>query len=394
MSCRMWVVGLCAVAAVAACDSASSPAGAGDTRVPADTGGALDTIGPVDAGTGGDTAVALDAAVGADTPPAGRDTAAVDGVAPTTCETDRDCPGCEVCDLPEVGPRTCVDPTAGSGVRCETRLDCPQQSCCSYSPFDAKPECGGLCVYDGGAADCSGCAGQGMQISGGSERCCPGLTPIPANQSYGGSGCFPSRCFCMVCVRGCGDGLCTNGEDPCNCARDCPTRFDGGPGAACTADADCTSAGAGCLPEASGYPIGGYCTGGVCDPGSQTDLCPAGTVCTGTTFSQAYLCLPTCRRDADCRQGLSCEAFSELAPSNGGYFCWQSSRNREHPQLGNGLGEPCAQDDDCISHLCLAHPSSGANVCAAFCNDQTPCKEGQTCAPMGGCAGPGCGACF
>jgi hypothetical protein len=223
--------------------------------------------------------------------------------------------------------------------------------------------------------------------------CCAGLEAIPTMMTLPGGVCEPARCLdCLVCVKDCGDGACTTGEDACNCPGDCAPAA-GAPGAPCTTQEYCAAAGA-CLPEASGYPTGGYCTGGVCDPSATPNGCPDGTVCKATLFSAAWLCLPACDADSDCRPGLTCEALPAGAPTHGGTICWESDKGKPQPMLGFGLGETCDEDGDCISNLCLAHPIAEEKVCAAFCNDETPCKADQSCSPMGGCGGPGCGACF
>ncbi len=302
------------------------------------------------------------------------------------CAADADCPGCSLCDLNAAGGPACVNPFTTIGVQCTTRLDCPEQHCCSYSRLADRPLCGGVCVMDDGSADCASCVNEGMEFSGDTEACCPGLQRIPMPMMAGDS-CIPSRCFCDTCVKRCGDGVCGTGEDACRCPADCPHGFAKGPGAPCTSDADCAAPG-GCLTEASGYPTGGYCGGGACDPASAMSLCPAGSACTGTWFAQTTLCMPTCRKDDDCRAGFTCEAFPEPYAPAGTLRCWQAGGT----QLA-GVGQSCAQDTDCLSNMCLAAPD-GAKVCSAFCDATTPCKQGQACSPMGGCGSPSCGACF
>lgn len=245
------------------------------------------------------------------------------------------------------------------------------------------------------ASDAAGpCLPEGTPTNvGAAIPCCPGLEALPTAMTLPDGTCLPARCLdCLVCVKGCGDGQCTTGEDSCNCPADCtfdPTSAAGGP---CETSEDCTPPGT-CLPEASGYPTGGYCTGGVCDPSAEPSTCPGGTECVATIFAAAYLCMPTCTADDQCAAGRTCEAFPEQAPSHGEYLCWESALGKPEPAWGLGLGDPCAEDADCLSNLCLVHPG-GAKVCAAFCNDDKPCKAGQACQPMGGCGFPGCGACF
>jgi hypothetical protein len=306
------------------------------------------------------------------------------------CLIDADCPGCQLCELTQSGARFCTDPFADSAAACTKKSQCPQQYCCSFTLYEGrKPECGGMCVYQGGSEVCDDCQGEGSSYYSGDIECCPWLDPVPMTNRFDNH-CVPGRAIgSLVCVKKCGDGECTTGEDSCNCPKDCPTTFAGGPGSKCAKEDDCTVKGA-CLPEASGYPAGGYCTGGVCDPSDKYSLCPAGSTCTATLFSQATVCLPTCRKDADCREGLTCEAFTEAGPGNGGWFCWQGGK-----MLGLGLGAACTQDDDCISGMCMTHPDTGDKVCTAYCSSDVPCKKGPECRPMGGCSGTiFCGACF
>lgn len=313
------------------------------------------------------------------------------------CQNDQDCPDCMLCELTALGVKHCVEPFGSSGVPCTKKSQCPEQYCCSFDLFVNKPHCGGLCVYEGGSENCDNCQDEGAGYYSGDIECCPWLDPVPMTMSVGDEACIPGRALgSMVCVLKCGDGNCTTGEDKCNCPKDCPFSFPGGPGAPCTKDEDCKTDDTGvCLPGSSGYPAGGYCIGGWCDPQDPYHLCPAGSTCTLAAFVSAYLCLPTCRRDEDCREGLTCEAFSELAPMQGGYFCWQTSKDNPKAQLGYALGEACTETNDCISQMCMNHPTAGTKVCSAFCNTDTPCKESQVCHPMAGCGDPlPCGACF
>ena len=83
--------------------------------------------------------------------------------------------------------------------------------------------------------------------------------------------------------------------------------------------------------------------------------------------------MPACRRDGDFRDGLSCEALPNQPPAHGEYICWQSG------PLGKGLGLSCTKDGECMSQLCLAHPTTGTKVCSAPCGDLAPCKDGHAC---------------
>jgi len=52
------------------------------------------------------------------------------------------------------------------------------------------------------------------------NRCAEGLKPIAASIASGSSCAYPS-CPCHVCTK-CGDGVCGEGENFCNCESDCP----------------------------------------------------------------------------------------------------------------------------------------------------------------------------
>lgn len=242
------------------------------------------------------------------------------------------------------------------------------------------------------------CQGEGAWYYSGDLECCPWLDPVPMTQSFGDGTCVPGRAIgSMVCVLKCGDGQCTTGEDSCNCPKDCPFNFPGGPGSPCINDDDCDADKSGlCLPESSGYPTGGFCTDGGCDPSDPYTLCPAGSSCVGTDLLSINICLPTCRKDGDCREGLTCETLPQLPPMPGNYFCWQTSKANPKALPGHALGEACSEDYECLSRVCHDHPTTaGARVCSTFCSTDMPCKEGQVCHPMAGCGDPGpCGACF
>lgn len=345
---------VCAALVAVGCDNddGGGAAAPGDVAQGSDTGGGGgDSVAPTDA-AGADTATGADAA----------------GAADAVADGGTDAGG------------AAVDTAVGDAGGTDTVI--ADAGGVDTSGADASPDASGPCLPEGTPTNV-----------GATVPCCPGLEALPTAMSLPDGTCLPARCLdCLICVKGCGDGACTTGEDACSCPADCAAQNPGGPGAVCEKESDCLSGG--CLPEASGYPTGGYCTGGVCNPEGEAPQCPAGAICVSTVFSEAFLCMPACHADTDCREGLTCEAFSELPPTHGEYLCWESDLGKPNPQLGHGLGETCASDTDCISHLCLEHPTTGSKVCAASCNDDRPCKAEQLCNPMGGCGFPGCGACF
>jgi hypothetical protein len=153
----------------------------------------------------------------------------------TTCgngivDSGEECDGSNlngaVCAGDCLGPPTC---TAGC------QLD---YSSCTNGICEAGETCGGC------AADCTGegaACGNGVCEAGAGESCltCPAdcagtTTGKPSNRfccgfadGYGPDGCGDSRCGgSAACIEStastcCGDAICSSGEDPVSCARDC-----------------------------------------------------------------------------------------------------------------------------------------------------------------------------
>jgi len=166
---------------------------------------------------------------------------------------------------------------------------------------------------------------------------------------------------------------------------------NGGGWAPCDDGNQCDSTS--CLSEASGYPTGGFCPSGICEPG--LDQCADWEVCLPVMFSAAMgMCMLTCDSDELCREGWSCQAFPRQPFSaddhETAYVCWEPAAM----QGGLGLGEACGQDSDCLSGYCLADPGDAEDRCTATCDDAAPCLAGYGCEPIAGCTTTGCGACF
>jgi hypothetical protein len=80
------------------------------------------------------------------------------------------------------------------------------------------------------------CIAEGQTLMGGmSLSCCAGLTTASCQTEGPGSGSGSVACGeplfdCAICVRECGDGECTTGENRCNCPDDCTgSGHDAGP---------------------------------------------------------------------------------------------------------------------------------------------------------------------
>jgi len=73
------------------------------------------------------------------------------------------------------------------------------------------------------------CAGEGEAKSTGNPTplvCCPDLTPIGCGQPRLSNGQCPGCTGAIICAK-CGDGICTKGENNCNCSTDCTScKFD------------------------------------------------------------------------------------------------------------------------------------------------------------------------
>jgi len=71
------------------------------------------------------------------------------------------------------------------------------------------------------------CRGEGQDIDGKDigtgGRCCPGLTAIPSSQPDDG-GCTNSAPPSILVCTYCGDGICGQGENRCNCPTDCASQ--------------------------------------------------------------------------------------------------------------------------------------------------------------------------
>ena len=152
---------------------------------------------------------------------------------------------------------------------------------------------------------------------------------------------------------------------------------------------DCTDGG--CLAERSGYPSGGMCSS-ACDPSAVG--CAPWQVCLPVYFSAALgMCMTACERDERCRPNWSCQAFptQPFQPGAGTtYVCWQL-----HPTAQMlALGDPCMQDDECLSLMCRLDPSTMVRRCTARCDSAHPCLPGYTCHPLTECTSLRCGGCF
>ena len=114
-------------------------------------------------------------------------------------------------DAPCIPGLMCGTPCPPGQV-CAQYMRCYNPSC----PYDEDCICGGTPT----AIPCTA-EGQTMPVYPG-YSCCPGLEAISPNQPDANGNCpdYPLL-GASVCVKDCGDGQCTLGENKCNCPEDC-----------------------------------------------------------------------------------------------------------------------------------------------------------------------------
>jgi hypothetical protein len=132
------------------------------------------------------------------------------------------CPEGELCDM-DTGlcvPDPCYQVTCPQGQHCEEGACVPDS-----------------CIEEGGK----------FESFENINPCCEGLVPVPDHFPENGS-CVGPNCPCFVCTRcGTDEGVCSLGENRCNCPEDCVTAHN------CTA--------AECIQVRGEYVISGTCPG-------------------------------------------------------------------------------------------------------------------------------------
>ncbi len=145
------------------------------------------------------------------------------------------------------------------------------RSCCPPETLP-DPDAGRLatCFKYGGVR--GACVGPNEQLEGKDicSLCCPGLSRVPSLAPakdgpirIGNVDCEPTNFPSVFGCTACGDGVCDEGENACNCPGDCGNPLDGGP------TPDGGPGGDPNVPDASTSPEGGPVTGG---PGGDASV--------------------------------------------------------------------------------------------------------------------------
>lgn len=255
-----------------------------------------------------------------------------------------------------------------------------------------------------GKDEASGNPGSGGDlIEGGSGGSTGGTRNLGGSSGSGGSGPLGATKLGRGCID---DADCDDTAAPgliCITSSDTVLGDGAPPGGLCTAecasDDDCTALGAGalCYPFEEGAATG-YCVEGcsfgapgigevkchnrdefACNPallGSTTQACtesadcPAGDLCIDGTCAVVFpACLPACRGDIDCDDGMYCDQS------------FLSGVCVTEKPTGKALGEPCtvpgenedSEPDECLGFCQADAEGSDAGHCSATCAIGLPC---------------------
>jgi hypothetical protein len=172
----------------------------------------------------------------------------------------------------QCGQDLCAEVSCNQGYVCDPKsgdcvIDCrlancdPGQNCIVCAESELCDPDSGLCVPDPcyqvscspgfhcqeGSCVADNCLPEGGKFESfqNENPCCAGLVPVPDHFPENGT-CVGPNCPCFVCTRcGTDEGVCSLGENRCNCPQDCVTAHN------CTAQE--------CVSVARDYAVSGTC---------------------------------------------------------------------------------------------------------------------------------------
>jgi hypothetical protein len=149
--------------------------------------------------------------------------------------------------------------------------------------------------------------GETYSVHPASPGCCPGLSPISCSSPDASGNCQP--CLgASVCAK-CGNGVCGEGENRCNCPQDCqpqPVSYCGD--GQCDSGESCSS----CPQDCGTCQVQSYCGDGRCSSGEYCSNCPSDCGSCSTAPVRIYTC--------EERGGECCE-YGGTSPIDGASDC-------------------------------------------------------------------------
>jgi hypothetical protein len=262
-----------------------------------------------------------------------------EAVADSTSATAEKCVGSSTCCTGySCVSGKCVKPTVCGNGTCdagETATSCPA-------------DCGTVCLTEGQSGGYSVTPAGIEAWNASPQKCCAGLDKVSTvNRPYNGACQLTAGYAGFICTH-CGDGVCKNGEDYCNCPADCPLP-------ACKKDGETlglttdTNASRYCCAGLTAIKTGwnsactGYsnitCTSAVCGDGT----------CSSQKGESACNCLQDCG-DRNCvvaiQTGVSCCMCPKKVPASqigtSGWVVYEEGKDYRSLKPSNCQGVACA----------------------------------------------------
>jgi len=273
-------------------------------------------------------------------------------------------------------------------VICEDGYTCENRECTEINitvptcPEGQEPDESGECVEE--------CLREGEDYLPGEGKCCFGFKSM--SQSVG-DGEICSLTAGHICTALCGNEVCDNTENPCNCPEDCREEEELCGNVMIDEGEDCES-----CPSDVVCQQGYVCTDGECIP--ILGVCPEGMepnevdqcvdICGNGRINEGEDC-ESCPTDVICRENFVCEN-KECVPEGivcpEGYILTEENTCELIIECGEGyrltdqgcipIEDECRQNKDCIGR-----EKCKAGVCVApprpICEDDEECPQNKIC---------------